>query len=75
MGCKLILEHYRRVIAALTLTLGVNGPSTVHNCNFAGERERRRDDLLALQKSKQERTDAELTHIRMVSIVSLVLIG
>ena len=26
MGCKPIMEHYRRVVAALTLTLGVNGP-------------------------------------------------
>ena len=26
MGCKPILEHHRRVVTALTLTLGVNGP-------------------------------------------------
>ena len=26
MGCKAILERHHRVVAALTLTLGVNGP-------------------------------------------------
>ena len=26
MGCKPILERHRRVVAALMLTLGVNGP-------------------------------------------------
>ena len=26
MGCKPILERHCRVVAALTLTLGVNGP-------------------------------------------------
>ena len=26
VGCNPILEHHRRVVAALTLTLGVNGP-------------------------------------------------
>ena len=26
MGCKPILEHHRRVVAALTLMFGVNGP-------------------------------------------------
>ncbi len=35
-------------------------------CLLTGERERRKDELLVLQKSKQERTDAELTHLRLV---------
>ena len=29
MGCKPIMEHYHRVVAALTLTLGVNEPVTI----------------------------------------------
>ena len=29
MGCKPILEHHCRVVATLTLTLGVNGPLTL----------------------------------------------
>ena len=29
MGCKSILECHRRVVAALMLTLGVNGPSAL----------------------------------------------
>ena len=29
MGCTPILERHRRVVAALTLTLGVNGPLNV----------------------------------------------
>ena len=31
------------------------------------EREKRKDQLLQLQKSKQERTDAELSNLRQVS--------
>ncbi|XP_071790283.1 coiled-coil domain-containing protein 62-like [Asterias amurensis] len=33
---------------------------------LAGEREKRKDQLLELQRSKQERTDAELTNLRQV---------
>jgi len=41
---------------------------------WAGEGEKRKDQLLTLQRSKQERTDAELTSIRQVghSHVSLI---
>jgi hypothetical protein len=31
-----------------------------------GEREKRKDQLLELQKSKQERTDSELQNLRQV---------
>ena len=34
----------------------------------SGEREKRKDQLLDLQKSKQERTDSELQNLRQVSI-------
>ena len=30
MGCKPILERHCRLVAALTLTLGVNGPLSVN---------------------------------------------
>ena len=33
MGCKPILEHHRRVVAALMLTLGVNGPYRIDPSN------------------------------------------
>ena len=36
------------------------------NKNLEGEREKRKDQLLELQRSKQERTDAELTNLRQV---------
>ncbi len=39
-------------------------------CMLEGEREKRKDELLVLQKSKQDRTDAELTHLRLVSFWS-----
>ena len=32
----------------------------------SGEREKRKDQLLDLQKSKQERTDSELQNLRQV---------
>lgn len=35
----------------------------------SGEREKRKDQLLDLQKSKQERTDSELQNLRQVSIL------
>ena len=34
----------------------------------SGEREKRKDQLLDLQKSKQERTDSELQNLRQVSL-------
>ncbi|XP_046841205.1 coiled-coil domain-containing protein 62-like [Xenia sp. Carnegie-2017] len=33
---------------------------------LAGEREKRKDQLIELQKSKQERTDSELKHLRQI---------
>ena len=36
---------------------------------FSGEREKRKDQLLDLQKSKQERTDSELQNLRQVCTV------
>lgn len=47
------------------------------SCNFVvnfiylGEREKRKDQLLDLQKSKQERTDSELQNLRQVCSVFL----
>ena len=35
------------------------------------EREKRKDELLESQKSKQERTDSELRHLRQVELKSL----
>ena len=36
----------------------------------SGEREKRKDQLLDLQKSKQERTDSELQNLRQVCTFS-----
>lgn len=44
-----------------------NNPYYLMFILFTGEREKRKDQLLDLQKSKQDRADAELQNLRQVT--------
>ena len=47
-------------------------PHSLIPSHFTGEREKRKDQLLELQKSKQERTDSELKNMRQVCSTNVV---